>query len=111
MNIHEYQAKEILKKFGINILNGVVVFSLEEILKYNPFKKYLVSSFDIANLVLFIKFKIAWDLTVIFLELFELVSIRGNSSFGRQDKENFETFDLIVNIFLLIIYNVYRTYS
>ena len=31
MNIHEYQAKEILKKFGINILNGVVVFSLEEI--------------------------------------------------------------------------------
>ena len=31
MNIHEHQAKEILKKFGINIPNGIVVFSLEEI--------------------------------------------------------------------------------
>ena len=31
MNIHEYQAKEILKKFGINVPNGIVVFSLEEI--------------------------------------------------------------------------------
>jgi hypothetical protein len=28
-----------------------------------------------------------------------LVSISGNSSFGKQDKENFETFDLMVNIF------------
>ena len=31
MNIHEYQAKEILKKFGINVPNGIVAFSLEEI--------------------------------------------------------------------------------
>ena len=31
MNIHEYQAKEILKKFGINVPNGVVVFSINEI--------------------------------------------------------------------------------
>jgi len=31
MNIHEHQAKEILKKFGINIPNGIAVFSLEEI--------------------------------------------------------------------------------
>jgi len=31
MNIHEYQAKEILKKFDINVPNGIVVFSLEEI--------------------------------------------------------------------------------
>ena len=31
MNIHEYQAKEIFKKFGINVPNGIVVFSLEEI--------------------------------------------------------------------------------
>jgi len=31
MNIHEHQAKEILKKFGINVPNGIVVFSLEEI--------------------------------------------------------------------------------
>ena len=26
MNIHEHQAKEIFKKFGINVLNGVVIF-------------------------------------------------------------------------------------
>jgi len=31
MNIHEHQAKEILKKFNIIVPNGVVVFSLEEI--------------------------------------------------------------------------------
>ena len=31
MNIHEYQAKEILKKFGINIPNGFVIFSPREI--------------------------------------------------------------------------------
>ena len=31
MNIHEHQAKEILKKFGINVPNGIVVFSLQEI--------------------------------------------------------------------------------
>ena len=31
MNIHEHQAKEVLKKFGINVPNGIAVFSLEEI--------------------------------------------------------------------------------
>ena len=31
MNIHEYQAKEILKKFGIPVLNGVVIFDIKEI--------------------------------------------------------------------------------
>jgi len=33
MNIHEYQAKEIFKKFDIEVPNGFVVFSLEEIEK------------------------------------------------------------------------------
>ena len=31
MNIHEHQAKEIFRKFNINVPNGVAVFSLEEI--------------------------------------------------------------------------------
>jgi len=31
MNIHEHQAKDILKKFGANVPNGTVIFSLEEI--------------------------------------------------------------------------------
>ena len=31
MNIHEHQAKEILKKFNISVPNGAVLFSLEEI--------------------------------------------------------------------------------
>ena len=31
MNIHEHQAKEILKEFGAPISNGVVILSLEEI--------------------------------------------------------------------------------
>jgi succinyl-CoA synthetase beta subunit len=33
MNIHEYQAKEIMKKFGINVLNGRVARSVEEAVK------------------------------------------------------------------------------
>jgi len=37
MNIHEYQAKEILKKFGIVVPNGIAIFSLDEINK--NFKK------------------------------------------------------------------------
>ena len=31
MNIHEYQAKEILKKFGAKIPNGIVFSSSDEI--------------------------------------------------------------------------------
>ena len=31
MNIHEHQAKEILKEFGAPISNGVVVKSIKEI--------------------------------------------------------------------------------
>ena len=31
MNIHEFQAKQILKQFGAPVSNGVVVFSLDEI--------------------------------------------------------------------------------
>jgi len=33
MNIHEHQAKEILRKFGVQVPSGVVVFSLEELNK------------------------------------------------------------------------------
>ena len=31
MNIHEHQAKEILKEFGAPVSNGIVVFSLNEL--------------------------------------------------------------------------------
>ena len=31
MNIHEHQAKEILKEFGIPVLNGFVIFKSQEI--------------------------------------------------------------------------------
>ena len=33
MNIHEYQAKEILKQFGAMVPKGVVILQLEEIAK------------------------------------------------------------------------------
>ena len=33
MNIHEHQAKEILKEFGASIPNGFVVFNIDEIEK------------------------------------------------------------------------------
>ena len=31
MNIHEYQAKKLLKEFGAPVSKGVVIFSLDEI--------------------------------------------------------------------------------
>jgi len=45
MNIHEHQAKEILKKFGIPILNGVVVYDFIEVDK--KIKKLNSSNFVI----------------------------------------------------------------
>ena len=33
MNIHEHQAKEILKEYGAPVSNGVVIMSLDEIKK------------------------------------------------------------------------------
>ena len=36
MNIHEYQAKEILKEFGAPVSKGIVIFSLDEIKKRSP---------------------------------------------------------------------------
>ena len=49
MNIHEHQAKEILKKFGISILNGVVIYDLAEV--DEKIKKFcLVNKHDFSNL-------------------------------------------------------------
>ena len=31
MNIHEYQAKKLLKDYGAPVSNGVVIFSLKEV--------------------------------------------------------------------------------
>ena len=31
MNIHEYQAKDLIKKFGAPVSKGVVIFNLNEI--------------------------------------------------------------------------------
>ena len=33
MNIHEHQAKEILKEFGAPVSNGIVIYSIDEIKK------------------------------------------------------------------------------
>ena len=38
MNIHEHQAKDILKKFGAPVPNGEPIFDLSEI--ENVFKKF-----------------------------------------------------------------------
>jgi len=39
MNIHEYQAKELLKKFGVPVPNGVVAFSADEALEKSKLLK------------------------------------------------------------------------
>ena len=70
-------------------------------LKYKPFKKYLVSSFEIENLVLSISFKRDWESILILLPI-SSTSIIGKSSFGRQPKENLELPDLKVRNFPLL---------
>ena len=45
MNIHEHQAKEILKKFSAPVPNGVVIFDLKEINK--KIKKLTTNKFVI----------------------------------------------------------------
>ena len=30
MNIHEYQSKQVLKSFGVNVPNGIPAFTVEE---------------------------------------------------------------------------------
>ena len=47
MNIHEHQAKELLKQFGANVSKGVLVFSLNEIdekIKQINSKKYVLKA-------------------------------------------------------------------
>ena len=65
-------------------------------LKYKPFKKYLVSSFDIENLVLSINLNNTLEFNVILNPLLS-VSIIGKSYLGRQAKENLEPSALNVN--------------
>ena len=33
MNIHEHQAKELLKEFGVPVPNGFVIYDIKEITK------------------------------------------------------------------------------
>ena len=45
MNIHEHQAKEILKEYGAPVSNGIVIYSTNEI------KKRIEPSFNWINLI------------------------------------------------------------
>ena len=67
-------------------------------LKYKPLRKYLVSSFEIANLVLSISFKKTFDPIFILIPSV-FCSIIGKSSLGRLDRENLEPLALRVRIF------------
>ena len=45
MNIHEYQAKEILKKYGVPIPNGVAVLDIKQL-------KNKIKNLNSTNLIL-----------------------------------------------------------
>ena len=41
MNVHEHQAKELLKQFGVPVPNGVVIYNLNELKdKIKKFSKF-----------------------------------------------------------------------
>ena len=47
MNIHEHQAKEILKSYGAPVSNGITIFSLNEIdekIKSLKFKEFVLKA-------------------------------------------------------------------
>ena len=76
----------------------ILLFSSEVILKYNPFKKYLVSSLEIANLVLSNNLKSAFEFILILIPEF-FWSIIGKSSFGKHARENLDPSARKVNNF------------
>ena len=53
MNIHEYQAKKILKDFNAPVSNGVVIKSLDEVEKAES----KINSTDIKITITFFRFK------------------------------------------------------
>ena len=57
MNIHEHQAKEILREFGAPVSNGVVIFSTEEIkqkIKHLKSKNFVFLALAIAIFIIVI---------------------------------------------------------
>ena len=66
-------------------------------MKYKPFKKYLVSSLEIANLVFSIKLSNSWE-SILSSDFKLSTSIIGNSSLGKHPKENLDLPDLIEKI-------------
>ena len=46
MNIHEHQAKEILKEYGAPVSNGVVILSLDQIKEKNLSIKFWSIRFE-----------------------------------------------------------------
>ena len=58
MNIHEHQAKEILKEFGAPVSNGFVVFSVDEIpKKIIKLNTYLIQEINV-KFPFLVKYKI-----------------------------------------------------
>ena len=53
MNIHEYQAKDLLREYGVPVSNGVIIFSLDEI---NEKTKQFLQT-NLYNIILSIIFK------------------------------------------------------
>ena len=46
MNIHEHQSKDLLKEFGAPVPNGVVIYSVSEILeKITPNFRFKLNSY------------------------------------------------------------------
>ena len=53
MNIHEYQAKQLLKKFGVPVPYGIVAFSVKEVIrkaKLLKTNKYVCKRSELKNL-------------------------------------------------------------
>ena len=51
MNIHEYQAKQLLKKYGVKVLEGRVVFSSEEALNAATEKNDLTKIYKLLDTI------------------------------------------------------------
>ena len=45
MNIHEHQAKQILKKYGAVVPNGVFAFTVDELVEKSKFSQIMVHNY------------------------------------------------------------------
>ena len=72
MNIHEYQAKEIMRKFGISVPKGVPIFDINEVENKSKIFKFYHFIFVIISMAIILILLTTYKLKINFLEIIKI---------------------------------------